>query len=103
MKRRSRKNSGLVGIRSSIATDYDDVLAGMVDVLEAARRTSARALNDVMTAAYWEIGRRIVEFEQEGAERAAYGKGLMRRLSTDLSGRFGRGFGLTNLKQFKKF
>jgi hypothetical protein len=56
-----------------------------------------------MTAAYWEIGRRIVESEQGGVERAAYGEELMRRLASDLRQRFGRGFSLTNLKQFKKF
>ncbi len=103
MKRRSRKNSGLVGNRSVVATDYDDVLAGMVDVLEAARRTSARAVNAVMTAAYWEIGRRIVEFEQKGAERADYGSQLVRRLSDDLTQRFRRGFSCDNLELMRRF
>ncbi len=88
---------------SDLATAYDDVLASVVDVLEAARRTSARAVNALMTAAYWEIGRRIVECEQGGADRADYGEALVKRLSGDLSQRFGRGFSLTNLKQFKKF
>lgn len=85
------------------ARDYDGVLTGMVDLLETARRTSARAVNAIMSAAYWEIGRRIVEFEQGGEARAEYGEALVIRLSNDLSRRFGRGFGLTNLKQFKKF
>jgi hypothetical protein len=43
-----------------------------------------------MTATYWEIGRRIVEFEQGGAERAAYGDALVERLAKDLTQRFGR-------------
>jgi hypothetical protein len=42
-----------------------------------------------MTASYWEIGRRIVEFEQGGQERAAYGEALMLRLADDLSAAFG--------------
>ena len=47
---------------------YSDVLASMVDLLESARRASARAVNCVMTATYWEIGRRIVELEQDGVD-----------------------------------
>lgn len=103
MKRTSRKKSTHSDNLPAIAAGYDDVLAGVVDLLESARRTSARAVNAIMTAAYWEIGRRIVEGEQQGAERAEYGEGLLKRLSEDLRKRFGRGFGLTNLKQFKKF
>ena len=49
---------------------YDTILAGLVDLLEGARRISARAVNAVMTASYWEVGRRIVEFEQGGKKRA---------------------------------
>lgn len=82
---------------------YDDVLAGVVDVLEAARRTSIRAVNACMTAAYWEIGRRIVELEQRGAERANYGEGLIVRLADDLTRRFGRGFSRRNLEQMRLF
>jgi predicted nuclease of restriction endonuclease-like (RecB) superfamily len=83
--------------------DYDSVLTGMVGLLEQARRFSARAINAVMTATYWEIGRRIVEFEQGGAQRAGYGDELLKRLSVDLSTRFGRGFGVVNLSYMKRF
>lgn len=82
---------------------YQDVLDQVVTLLEQARRGSARAVNVFMTATYWEVGRRIVEFEQGGEERASYGQGLIKRLATDLTRRFGRGFSATNLKQFKKF
>ena len=50
------------------AADYDGMLGDVVSLLEMARRTSARAVNAVMTATYWEIGRRIVEFEQKGEQ-----------------------------------
>ncbi|HTJ98899.1 MAG TPA: DUF1016 N-terminal domain-containing protein [Bordetella sp.] len=50
-----------------------------------------------MTATYWEIGRRIVEFEQGGSDRTAYGDALIKRLGEDLSARFGRGFAWRNL------
>src|SRR5271165_3876724 len=56
-----------------------------------------------MTAAYWAVGRRIVEFEQGGAERAQYGARLLERLSADLTNRFGRGFGVINLRQMRRF
>lgn len=56
-----------------------------------------------MTATYWEVGRRIVEFEQGGQERAAYGEALIERLSADLSARFGRGFSRQNLWQMRLF
>ena len=56
-----------------------------------------------MTATYWKIGRRIVEFEQGGGGRGAYGEALIRRLGTDLSQRFGRGFGWRNLAQMRTF
>lgn len=82
---------------------YGDLVGGIAAVLEAARRTSARAVNAVMTATYWEIGRRIVEFEQGGRQRAAYGKATLARLSRDLTSRYGRGFGVANLSQMKKF
>ena len=68
-----------------------------------ARRSSARAVNALMTATYWEIGRRIVEFEQGGARRAEYGAELIERLSADLTRRFGRGFSRPNLQRFREF
>jgi len=56
-----------------------------------------------MTATYWEIGRRIVEFEQGGERRAEYGEYLLLRLSGDLTSRFGKGFGKSNLFLMRKF
>jgi len=61
-----------------------------------ARANSVRNVNAIMTATYWEIGRRIVEFEQRGEKRADYGEELIRRLADDLVPRFGRGFGWRN-------
>ena len=49
----------------------------MSGIIEAARRYAARSVNAVMTAAYWLIGRYVVEFEQSGEERAAYGTALV--------------------------
>lgn len=88
---------------SSDQTDYAAIHADIVALLEAARHAAARSVNAVMTASYWSVGRRIVEFEQGGQERAAYGEALLKRLSGDLSARFGRGFSERNLEQMRLF
>jgi predicted nuclease of restriction endonuclease-like (RecB) superfamily len=82
---------------------YKLILAEVTELLDRARRASARAVNSAMTAIYWEIGRRIVEYEQRGKQRAAYGEQLLDRLSRDLAARFGRGFSVQNLRSFRSF
>lgn len=82
---------------------YEAVLAEVVNLLEEARRSAARSVNAIMTATYWEIGRRIVEREQAGSDRAEYGKQIIKRLSLDLTRRFGRGFSRQNLQQMRAF
>jgi hypothetical protein len=84
-------------------SDYDGLLVGISDLLEQARRSSARAINHIMTATYWEIGRRIVEYEQGGKARAVYGERLLDQLSVDLTTRHGRGFSARNLRQMRTF
>ena len=71
---------------------YLGLVQALSDMLESAQRASARAVNSVMTATYWAVGRRIVEFEQGGEKRAGYGEEVLERLGKDLSTRFGRGF-----------
>jgi predicted nuclease of restriction endonuclease-like (RecB) superfamily len=83
--------------------EYGGLIGGIAELLEAARRNAARTVNALMTATYWEIGRRIVEFEQQGQERAGYGEQLLAQLSADLTSRFGRGFGRRNLFQIRAF
>src|ERR1017187_6980846 len=85
------------------ARDYSGLVGGIGELLEAARRVSARTVNAFMTATYWEIGRRIVEFEQGGEKRAEYGEALLERLSKDLTLRYGRGFARPNLIRFRQF
>ena len=82
---------------------YAGIHAGIVDLLESARRASARAVNTLITATYWEIGRRIVEAEQGGRRRAEYGERLIERLAADLTKHFGRGFSRQNLQQMRAF
>ena len=77
----------------SKAADYGNVLAGVVELLDTARRASARVVNTLMTATYWEIGRRIVEHEQAGQKCAAYGGVAAGEFSKNLTQRFRSGFG----------
>ena len=83
--------------------NYENVLSGVVELLDAARRAAARTVNSLMTATYWEMGRRIVEHEQRGERRAGYGEEMLERLSRDLTKRFGRGFSVDNLERARKF
>jgi predicted nuclease of restriction endonuclease-like (RecB) superfamily len=85
------------------AADYDKVLSGVVELLDTARRASARVVNSLMTATYWEIGRRIVEHEQGGEKRAGYGEELIESLSRDLCRKYGRGFGVIQLRTMRQF
>ncbi len=88
---------------STLETHYDSVLGDISKVIDAARSSAARSVNCIMTAAYWFIGRRIFEFEQKGSERAEYGEELLKRLSRDLTSKYGRGFAKSNLYQMRSF
>src|SRR5256885_11469738 len=90
-------------VSKPLSEEYGGLIGGIAELLEAARRTAARTVNALMTATYWEIGRRIVEFEQQGAARAGYGEQILSKLSHDLTARFGRGFGVDNLQRFRSF
>jgi hypothetical protein len=88
---------------SALPAGYLDIRGGIVELLSAARHAVARNVNALMTASYWEIGRRIVEAEQKGKRRAGYGEQLIARLSADLTQQFGRGFSRPNLQQMRQF
>ncbi|EKN3637318.1 PDDEXK nuclease domain-containing protein [Yersinia enterocolitica] len=99
----TRKTPAVTGKRAALPTGYAGIHGGIVELLDAARQAAARSVNALMTASYWEIGRRIVEAEQKGRRRAGYGEQLMERLSADLTARFGRGFGVNNLESMRRF
>jgi predicted nuclease of restriction endonuclease-like (RecB) superfamily len=82
---------------------YSQLFRTVADLLEQARRHSARSVNGIMTRTYWEVGRRIVEHEQQGKKRARYGEALIERLAFDLTAKFGRGFSQSNLWQMRDF
>ena len=82
---------------------YGQILGDIAGLISAARNAASRSVNCVITASYWLIGRRIVEFEQKGETRASYGEELLSRLACDLSSRFGRGFSQRNLQDMRLF
>ena len=84
-------------------TSYNELANGIINLMETARRQAARSINVILTATYWEIGRRIVEFEQLGSQKAEYGKEILKQLSAELTAKFGRGFGWRNLYQMRNF
>ena len=87
----------------SFDSAYSEFVTEVVGILEQARRNSARSVNAILTATYWEVGRRIVEHEQRGKKRAQYGKALLHRLAEDLTTRFGKGFSERNLLTMREF
>ena len=72
-------------------------------ILQSARGKAYTAVNTAMVEAYWLIGKRIVEEEQQGEERAKYGQFLIRNLSLQLTLEFGKGFSIANLKNIRQF
>ena len=96
------KKSELIKNEQTIV-GYDDFLKEIIELFEKARHLSARAVNSVMTATYWEVGRRIVMKEQGGKKKADYGKQIIDNLARDLTIRFGRGFGRRNVFQMRAF
>jgi len=84
-----------------VANSYSRLVSDISGLLERARRTSARSINSILTATYWEIGRRIVEYEQGGQARSEYGEKLLDRLAKDLTAEHGRGFSRSNVAQMR--
>ena len=84
-------------------TPSADFFTDVRGILANARRVAYTAVNSSMVAAYWQIGRRIVEEEQGGAAKATYGDRLLPELSRALAAEFGKGFSYPNLRNFRQF
>jgi predicted nuclease of restriction endonuclease-like (RecB) superfamily len=82
---------------------YDKLIESIGSIYTKAKSNVASAINAEMLNAYWEIGKYIVEFEQDGKQRAEYGTKLLERLSKDLTLMFGKGFSLSNIKRMRQF
>ena len=84
-------------------SDYVGLVADISNLVEQARHQAARSINGLLTATYWEVGRRIVEFEQKGQARAEYGEALLKRVADDLAAKHGKGFSDRNLRLMRAF
>lgn len=79
------------------------LVANIADYIEKARGQVRQAVNSAMVQNYWQVGRLIVEHEQNGQSRAAYGKQQLQQLSQQLTERLGKGFDVTNLRNMRNF
>ncbi len=82
---------------------YSSLFSNISTLLNEARTAAVKSVNNILTATYWEIGRRIVEFEQKGNPSAEYGEQIMEQLGRDLTKEFGRGFSQRNLFHMRLF
>lgn len=89
--------------KTAISSSEDALFRDIRAVLKAARTSAYRAVNSAMVQAYWQVGRLILEHEQRGRKRAAYGEAVLEKLSTRLLAEFGRGFDATNLRKMRQF
>jgi len=90
-----------------VTTNAGDLSPSFISDIKAmiaqSRQQAYAAVNQAMVGAYWQIGKRIVEEEQQGKEHADYGQQLLKQLSVALTEEFGRGFSVQNLYYFRQF
>jgi predicted nuclease of restriction endonuclease-like (RecB) superfamily len=92
-------------LRKAVETDEgaSQLLHNLRDLIQNARQRALRAVDAIQVQTCWEIGRHIVEFEQDGSARAEYGARLLQTLATSLAAEFGRGFDASNLRHMRVF
>lgn len=90
-------------MNDSASISFSAFVADIRDIIYKGKNTAISSVNSVMIATYWNIGKRIVEEEQQGKSRADYGKRLIEALAYELSNEFGSGFSKRYLAYFRKF
>ncbi len=93
------KKAKLSTVGTELSLFHDEIK----QILQSARSKAQTAVNSAMVEAYWLIGKRIVEEEQQGDSKAKYGKRLMEELSKALTADFGKGFSYANLYNCRQF
>jgi predicted nuclease of restriction endonuclease-like (RecB) superfamily len=103
-KEKSQQAVGSIGqAMSSKKNDSTTLLRRIRELILAARQTVARSVDTIQVLTYFEIGRRIIEHEQQGERRAEYGEAVLKELSFTLTKEFGRGFSEDNLSHMRRF
>lgn len=103
MRVHRRKQKMSKPVEEILALQPEALFGRVVSILEQAQANVVRAVNTNMVLAYWLIGREIVQALQGGEERAEYGRQVLENLSGGLTGRYGKGFSVTNLRYFRLF
>ena len=88
---------------SNDLTVYQSVISDIKKIIASGRDSAYNAANVAIIMTYWNIGKRIVEQEQSGEDRAEYGKHLITALADELTKEFGKGFSERNLHYYRKF
>jgi len=83
--------------------NYSHLIHQISETYLQGQKNAVSAVNSALVETYWQIGRYIIKYEQEGNVKAAYGKALLPNLSKDLTISFGKGFSLSNLKRMRQF
>ena len=86
-----------------ISKAYETLINDVKHIVDKGRETAYNAVNQTMVTTYWQIGRRIVEEEQQGQQRAEYGKNLINMLANKLTHEYGNGFSARYLRAFRQF
>ena len=81
----------------------NEIADNIVKIVEEAKKQLASSVNSIMTETYWNIGKYIVDVEQEGKATSIYGSKLLTRLSHELTLRMGKGYSRPNLNNMRKF
>lgn len=81
----------------------NELFNAIKEIVSQSRLKIFRAANSALLESYWQIGKLIVEDEQQGKLRADYGQGTLKNLSAQLTLEFGKGFDYTNLTNIRKF
>ena len=77
--------------------EYNQLVNSIGELLDSARKQVARTINTILIETYWKIGKRIVEYEQKGGEKADYRTKLLTKLAKDLRLKYGKGFSKSNV------
>lgn len=90
--------------KNEISLDrYLQMLQKISSILKDGRKQALSAVNDILIETYWNIGKEIVEYEQDGKEKAEYGSTLLDNISKDLKTKHGKGFSRRNVLDMRRF
>ena len=103
MTKKTAKHLDDNAMAATAPTGLTPLLGALRQIIANSRQQVLRAVDSAQVQTYWHIGQHIVEFEQAGAQRAAYGQRLLPQLGQALATEFGRGFDTTNLRHMRGF